>query len=87
MGGDPPNPPAQPVPPSMVPPSMPPAAVAVDCTSTVESPQVLGTWSARRGPAVEIVITLRCNRAWAVAVAGLALVVLVATVVLVIRIS
>jgi hypothetical protein len=74
-------------PPSMLPPSLPPAAVAVDCTSTAESPQVLGTWSARRAPAVEIIISLRCDRVWAVALAGLALAVLVATVVLVIRFS
>jgi hypothetical protein len=36
---------------------------------------------------VEIIISLRCDRAWAVALAGLALVVLMATVALVIRAS
>jgi hypothetical protein len=84
MGGAPPTPP---VPPSQSFPSMPPPAPIVDCTATAESAQVLGTWSARRAPAVEIVISLRCDRTWAVALAGLALVVLVATVALVIRVS
>jgi hypothetical protein len=63
-------------------PSSPPA---VDCTSTAESPQVLGTWSARRAPAVELVISLRCDRVWAIALAALALVVLAATVALAVR--
>lgn len=71
---------------STLPASLPPAA-AVDCTATVESPRVLGAWSAGRGPALEIVISLRCNHAWVAALAALALVMLVASLVVVIRIA
>jgi hypothetical protein len=65
----------------------PAAAVAVDCTATVESPQVLGRWSVRRGPSMEIVIAVRWNRAWAVGAAVLAVVAALAVVATVLAVT